>query len=285
MIDDISAPGTTPIDALRPVRDLAGLDVRDASGMSIGALWGALADAQTGLIRYLDIALAGAPRHVLVPIGHARLRYMDTDHGADDASHEVRLRAALLEELTAIPAFEPAQQVDEEYEHALLRAHGQLFHGERYYAHPSFDHRGLYAGRHPIARDEGARVDRGLRPLRSLPGYRIVPEEPDVRGWLLVGEGDVRLGVISDLIVDLDAEQVRYVVVDDTRSVLLPIGFLDLDIEGERVVASGMRHDDIALLPAYAGGPVERVLEEQVRVAIEEAFRGTRRYELPDYRA
>ncbi len=173
---------------LRPVRDLAGIHVRDASGVTIGSIWGSLADAHTGLIRYLDVALDDPPRHVLVPIGHARLRAMETTNGGvtragtlSDA-HELRLRAALLEELTAIPAYTPAGNVDEGYEHALLRAHGQLFHGERYYAHPAFDHRGFYAGPHPLAREPGEPADSGLQPLRRLRGYRLAREEPDVRG-------------------------------------------------------------------------------------------------------
>jgi hypothetical protein len=277
MTNRFLARDTMPAQVLRPVRDLAGIGVRDASGVGIGALWGALADAQTGLIRYLDIALERTPRHVLVPIGHARLREQDDDQ-------EVRLRAALLEELTAIPTYEPAQHVDEQYETSLLDAHGQLFHGERYYAHPSFDHRGFYAGRNPITRTEGARADSGLQPLRELDGYRIVADEPDIRGWPLVGSASDSLGVVADVIVDVDAEEVRYLAIENERTVLVPIGFLELDAARERVIAPGMRADDLTLLPDYAGGPVERIVEEQVRHAIAEAFRGTRRYELPDYR-
>ena len=277
MVNGFPTRDTTPAPALRPVRDLAGTDVRDASGVSIGELWGALADDETGLIRYLDVALERTPRHVLVPIGHARLRATDRDH-------EVRLRAALLEELAAIPAFDPTQQLNEPYENALLHAHGELFHGERYYAHPSFDHRGLYAGQHPIARDEGVRADSGLHPLRTLHGYRIARDQPDVRGWPLVGDAAEPLGIIDDLIVDIDAEQVRYVMVDaDARRVLVPIGFLEVDTDAERVVAPGMRGDDVARQPAYDGGPVERAFEQRIRAAIEEAFRGPRRYQLPDY--
>lgn len=276
---------------LRPVRDLAGIHVRDASGVTIGSIWGSLADAHTGLIRYLDVALDDPPRHVLVPIGHARLRAMETTNGGvtragtlSDA-HELRLRAALLEELTAIPAYTPAGNVDEGYEHALLRAHGQLFHGERYYAHPAFDHRGFYAGPHPLAREPGEPADSGLQPLRRLRGYRLAREEPDVRGWTVVGEAEEPLGVVSDLIVDVDAETVRYAAVDrDGRRVLLPVGFLDMDVDGARVVAPGLRAADLAPLPAWDGGTVERWFEDEVRGTIEEAFRGARRYTLPDFR-
>lgn len=276
---------------LRPVRDLAGIHVRDASGVTIGSIWGALADAHTGLIRYVDVALDDPPRHVLVPIGHARLRATETVNGgvtrpgALSDAHELRLRAALLEELTAIPAYTPAAHVDEGYEHALLRAHGQLFHGERYYAHPAFDHRGFYAGPHPLAREPGKAADSGLQPLRRLHGYRLAREEPDVRGWPVVGDDDEPLGVVRDLIVDVDAETVRYAAVDcNGRPVLLPVGFLDMDVDRARVVAPGLRAADLAPLPTWDGGTVERWFEDEVRGTIEEAFRGSRRYVLPDFR-
>lgn len=276
MADGLFTDDTIAPRSLRPVRDLSGIRVRDASGVPVGALWGALADGETGLLRYLDIALESLPRHVLVPIGHARLRENET--------HEVRLRAALLEELVAIPAFQPEQRIEQTYEHEVLRAHGAIFHGERYYAHPAFDHRGLYAGQHPIERDEGARADAGLHPLRGLSGYRIARDEPDVRGWPLTGT-DGQLGIIADLIVDIDAEEVRYIVLDhDGRRVLLPIGFLDVDVEAEHVSAPGLRADDLPHLPAYRGGVVERDMEQRVREAIAAQFSGPRIYDLPDYR-
>ena len=280
MTDHPSTSGAAPPRPLRAVRDLAGIAVRDASGIPIGSLWGALADVDTGLIRYLDVALEPLPTHVLVPIGHAR---MHEEH----AEPEVRLRAALLEELTGIPPFDPGTPVDAGFESALLRAHGRLFHGERYYAHPAYDHRGLYAGRHPIERDTGVRADAGLHPLRKLPGFRIVRDEPDVRGWPLLGASGAQLGVVADLIVDVDAEDVRYLVLarNDGQHVLIPIGFLEIDDVRAHMRAPGMLEADLARLPAYTGGAVERSLETAVRTAIEEAYRGERIYELPDYRS
>ena len=295
---DSGSPRARP---LRPVRDLAGIVVRDASGVSIGSVWGALADARTGLIRYVDLSLPESNRHVLVPIGHARLKARDvaadeadetdgvvtTSIRTDDvaSAYELRLRAALLEELTAIPPYTPSGEIDEEYENTLVRAHGELFHGERYYAHPAFDHRGLYAGAHPLARDHGISVDSGLEPLRSLRGYRLAREEPDVRGWALVGAHGAELGTVRDLIVEVDAEQVRYLAIQqDTRRVLLPIGFLEIDTDNARVVAPTLRSDDMLALPTWTGGTVERPHEEEVRDALERVFAGPRRYELPDFR-
>jgi hypothetical protein len=278
MIDRLEVPAGSPARALRPVRDMAGLSVKDASGLHVGSIWGALADEETGLIRYLDMSLTDEPRHVLVPIGHARIY----DYHEET---EVKLRAALLEELQEIPPFNPEASVDDAIEREVLEAHGRLFHGERYYAHPSFDHRGLYAGAHPIAREAASApgADTALRPLRELRGYRLARGEPDVRGWNVVGAVGA-LGTISDLIVDPAAEQVRYVVVEhDGERVLLPIGFLRLDVDAERVRAPGVLPADIEHLPRYQGGAVERATEEATRSALMQQFDGARRYQLPDF--
>lgn len=285
MIDHLKLPEDTPVRPLRAVRDMAGLSVQDASGLHVGSIWGALADQETGLIRYLDVSLSDRPRHVLVPIGHARVYAQDLGTGYDtERDTEVRLRAALLEELNDIPTFDPESTVDEALEREVLGAHGRLFHGERYYAHPAFDHRGLYAGEHPIARDaDAAQPDDGLQPLRTLPGYRVARGETDVRGWKVVGaNGD--LGAVSDLVVDTANEQVRYLVIaHDSRRALLPIGFLHIDSRAERVLAPGVTPEDVARLPEYDGQPVDRVVEQQVRSALEEGFAGPRRYQLPDF--
>jgi hypothetical protein len=148
---------THPADdaVLRAVPDLAGVPVEDASGLSVGRLFGALAEANSGLLRYIDLSLERVERHVLVPIGHARFREEDRN------GPRVRLRAALLEELEQIPPF-PADvaNIDDPFERALLEAYGRSFHGERYYAHPSYDHDGIYAGEHPvIPPPDGAAAD------------------------------------------------------------------------------------------------------------------------------
>lgn len=279
MSERLSVDAHAPRPMLQPVRDLAGVAVRDASGIPVGRLWGALADIETGLVRYLDVALEPVPRHVLVPIGHARMHEQKNEP-------EVRLRAALFEELAEIPAFDPDAPLDARFESDVLHAHGRLFHGERYYAHPAFDHRGRYAGTHLIERDTGARADAGLHALRKLRGFRIVRDEPDVRGWPLLGDAGSQLGRISDLIVDVDAQDVRYVVLasDDGRQVLLPIGFLEIDDDAAAMRAPGLAPEDVDRLPAYDGRAVERAFETAVRDALEGSFTGARRYGLPDYR-
>lgn len=263
---------------LRTVADLRGTVAEDASGLSVGRLWGALSESDTGLLRYLDLQLSSTPRHVLVPIGHARLRERE-------GAPTVRLRAALLEDLESIPPFEE-DELDDPFEHTLLQAHSRAFHGERYYAHPSFDHSSLYAGEHPIVRDGTVPTGEALQPLSELPQYRVARGEPDIREWELVGAMQDRLGIINDLVVDRSCEKVRYVAVTpagEDRQVLVPVGYLSVEAREGVVAAPALWHDDLVALPGYSGGPVERTDEETIRAMLLEQLRGRRRYQGPDF--
>jgi hypothetical protein len=266
---------------LRAVSDLAGMPVEDAAGHNVGELFGALAEAQSGLLRYFDLALFGRSRHVLVPVGHARVeRRLDAPR--------LRLRAATLEELERIPPYHanPAD-IDDVYERALLHAHGRFFHGERYYAHPAYDHTGLYAGDHPLLRDDDlADAVRALHPLRDLPNVALSAGEPDIAGWPVATGDGARIGTTDDVIVDAPAGLVRYAVVrltESQRRVLVPVGFLRLERDEQRVRAPGLAADDASALPDYRGGAVERDDEQAIRAALEERVLQRRKYDAPDF--
>ncbi|HEX6694680.1 MAG TPA: hypothetical protein VF035_08300 [Longimicrobiales bacterium] len=264
---------------LRPVRDLSGLPASDATGIPVGELYGALAEADTGLLRYLDLALVQPARHVLIPIGHARIMATDAPH--------VKLRAALLEELQNIPPYGEGETVDDPYESALLEAHGRSFHGERYYAHPGYEHPLLYAGEHPIVRTAPAAAgEEPLQPLSELTHYRIAENEPDIEDWRFVAGGDNTDGTIRDVIVDVGALKVRYVAIElnSGKVVLVPIGFMSLSEENETLCAPALTAQDLEALPAYDGGRVDRADEDVIRSMLRDMLTGPRRYNLPDYR-
>src|SRR5690606_22400233 len=114
--------------------DLSSLPAADAGGRPIGRVYGCLAEADSGLIRYVDIALDEQDRHVLVPIGHVRVV------NGTRTEPEVRLRAAVLEDLAEIPVYVPdGEPIDDGYERDLLEAYAKTFYGDRYYAHPAYD--------------------------------------------------------------------------------------------------------------------------------------------------
>jgi len=67
-----------------------------------------------------------------------------------------------------------------------------------------------------------------LRRLRDLPNFEVADGYPDVRDWTVRGAIGTALGTVSELLVDADAEQVRYLDVQFTgapgpKRVLLPL--------------------------------------------------------------
>lgn len=270
----------TMTDPLRASADLDELPVYDVEGVPIGVTFGVLTEAETGLVRYFDVSLDGRRRHVLVPVGHARLE-------KQLGRLRIRLRAAAAEDLEQIPAYEPhVPWSDDGFQNELLTAFGRLFRGERYYAHPAYDHTGLYAGKHPILREPLAPpAPSGLRRLSLLAQYRIAEGEPDVHGWDVIGSKGNRIGIVSDLIIDPDAEQVRYIVIrreTDDVEVAVPVGYANVQQEQ---LALPLAMQDLEQLPPAPAVELARSQEAELRIALDRVLSGDRRYRRPDFRA
>lgn len=264
---------------LHPSSDLDKLPVYDAEGVPIGTSFGVLTEAESGLVRYFDISLDGRQRHVLVPVGHVR---MEMHLGR----MRLRLRAASAPELDRIPAYEPhVVWSDDKYQDELLESFGRLFEGQRYYAHPAFDHAGLYAGHHPLLRDPLAPVTpNGLHRLSAARDFKVADGEPDIRGWNVLGPARSNTGVVTDLIIDTEAEEVRYVVIRrsiDESETLMPIGYVDVHDES---VSTPLSSDELLALPDFSGDVLERSFEAHLRAGVDAQLSGPRRFERVDFR-
>lgn len=267
-------------DPLRASGDLDELPVYDAAGIPIGRTFGVLTEAETGLVRYFDVALDERRRHVLIPVGHTRV---ETHLGR----LRVRLRAAHAQDLERIPAYEPhGAWKEDEFQNELLTAFGRLFQGERYYAHPAYDHTGLYAGKHPILREPLAPVaPSGLHRLSRLSQYRIAEGEPDIADADVFGDSGAHIGVVTDLIIDPDAEQVRYIVLkrdSDDIEVTVPVGYAAVH-DGQITIP--FTSDDLDQLPVAPAETLSRAEEADLRVALDSVLSGERRYHRPDFRS
>lgn len=265
---------------LHASKDLENLPVYDAEQVPIGATFGVLCEADTGLVRYFDVSIEGRKRHVLVPVGHARLEM-------NLGRFRLRLRTATVDELERIPAYEPHTAWHEDrFQDELLTAYGRLFEGQRYYAHPAYDHSGLYAGGHPLLREPlDTPSPSGLRRLSAARDFRISDSQTDVRGWSLIGNSGTRIGRVIDLIIDTDEEEVRYVLVQreiDAVYTALPVGYVEL---GDETVRVKLSEKDLQALPEVAGETFERPAEAELRAVLESVLSGPRRYERVEFAA
>ncbi|HUP90056.1 MAG TPA: PRC-barrel domain-containing protein [Longimicrobiales bacterium] len=249
---------------LHATTDLHGLPVYDAAEVPIGLTVGVLADADTGLVRFFDIELDNHKHHVLVPVGHTRVE-------PHLGKLRVRLRAANVQDLESIPAYEPhVAWSDDAFQNDLLDAFGRLFQGQRYYAHPAYDHSGLYAGTHPLLKEAlDPPPPSGLKRLSCARQFRVAQGEPDIRGWNVLGESGAHLGTVTDLIIDGEANQVRYVIVrreTDDAEVAIPVGYVNL---GSDDVSVSLSSDELFKLPVFAGDTLEREYEVELRALID----------------
>jgi sporulation protein YlmC with PRC-barrel domain len=278
MSDDEHAPRPDQ-EPLKAVPDLKGAPVIDANGHVAGELFGSLAEVGSGLLRYLDLALLDGDKHVLVPIGHARVeRKKDTV--------EVQLRAATREELGDLPQFTPGEDRVQVNHNETLDASARSFSGERYYAHPAFDHKRLYVGDRPVVRattPSVARSELGL--LSEMDDFDLADDRQDVRDWPVQDANCEEVGVVDDLVIDTRAERVRYLLVRLGLEIqkLVPVGYANLDEENEIVCTPELDYDDLRSIPDYAVDELTRVKEEAIRASIEARLDGARRFCRPDY--
>jgi hypothetical protein len=99
------------------------------------------------------------------------------------------------------------------------------------------------------------------RRLRELKGsdYKIVDEQPDIKGWTLYDSQHRKLGEVDDLLFDAEARKVRYIIADldgndldlDEKEVLIPIGIAELHESEDEVILPGVTASQLNALPEY----------------------------------
>ena len=109
--------------------------------------------------------------------------------------------------------------------------------------------------------------------LRELSGsdYTIAKGQPDIRGWDVRDGNGRKFGVVNDLIFDIRANKVRYMVLNifdtrelelEKRTVLVPIGMAELDPADNDVLLPSVTPFQLRALPRYdknnLGAKVER---------------------------
>ena len=110
--------------------------------------------------------------------------------------------------------------------------------------------------------------------LSDLKDYKVAKDNPDVAGWRVIGANGERLGMVKDLIVDLQAMKTRYLSVtadrkyfntNDDQYLLIPIGAAALDKKNRQVFVSHLDANTIVNYPVYPGGPIREDYEYAVR--------------------
>jgi sporulation protein YlmC with PRC-barrel domain len=117
---------------------------------------------------------------------------------------------------------------------------------------------------------------RRLYKMSELKGFEISPNNPDVRGWTLIGLDGERIGEVDDLIVDTEAQKVRYLAVEVDKDVargkdhhiLVPIGAARLHKNDDNVLVEGLSRHTVATYPMFDGLTITPEYEHKLRSAM-----------------
>lgn len=104
-------------------------------------------------------------------------------------------------------------------------------------------------------------------PLRADPEFWVAEEDPDPRGFAVIGADGAKAGTVADVWVDRAEVLFRYFEVDiGGRTVMLPVNFSRVDAEARKVNVDSILAGHFAGVPAIANPDTITLLEEE-RVA------------------
>ena len=137
--------------------DVRGWEVLASDGRKIGEVDNLLIDTAAMKVRYLDVDLddglieAGDNRHILIPIGYARL---------DEGDDQIRVSALASTDIRGLPDY-THEPLTREYEATVRRGFDTDFDGEAevveetdFYAHEGYDQDRFYEPRRNVAEGE-----------------------------------------------------------------------------------------------------------------------------------
>lgn len=236
--------------------DVRGWEVRTALDREkVGKVDDVLID-EGGRPRYLDVDLGLFKKHVLVPLGQARV------DGRDDV---IWVDGLARDQFEHIPEYtNDPRIISADYERRL----GDVYR-EATLTHDSdrLD---------PITGDETAEVRRLAR-LSDLGEYRVAKGDTDPRGWDVVTGDGQHVGKVTELIVDTKNYEARYLDTDVDekkldlervdRHILVPVDAARLDRAKKNVVLDSLFAKDVANVPLYSGLPLTSDTEQEIRAA------------------
>jgi hypothetical protein len=106
------------------------------------------------------------------------------------------------------------------------------------------------------------KTDKPTTRLRELSGsdYKIAKGQPDIRGWDVRDDAGRKYGVVKELIFDIRANKVRYMIINildtrelelEKRTVMVPIGLAELDPSDNDVLLPAVTPFQLRALPRY----------------------------------
>lgn len=265
-------PVSGPSDFRLPAgtQDVRGWDVLTrADGERVGDVADILVD-DDGEVRYLDVDLGALRKHVLVPISQAKV-----DPGEDTVWVLGMTRAQIRQ----IPSYSgDVGRVTRDYEALVHQAYRPIEgRGAPESAGPMDAPRTATpprCGRPPEHReDEDEAGDGRMATLTELGDFKVAEGDVDPRYWVVTAADGRDVGRVCELIVDVVALKVRYLVCEltgvypdrsSTRTVLIPIGYVRIDARRKYVLIDALDSHGLATLPLYTGLPVTTGYETEV---------------------
>ncbi len=122
-----------------------------------------------------------------------------------------------------------------------------------------------------------------LRELHGS-GYEIKKGQPDIRGWDVRDNQGRKFGKVHELIFDIRANKVRYMIINvldtkdlelEKRTVMLPIGLAVLDASDDDVILSTVTPFQLRALPRYDKSNLGAKAERDISHVFGRALEGT----------